>query len=124
MEPQETESKLDIKKVLRLLYIKKKLFIKGMIISFLLSCLWIFPQPRYYVSEVSLAPESGNVNVDGSITSIASSFGFNIGGGNSGDAIYPLLYPDIISSSNFLVSLFDVQVKSEDGSIQFLDVAY
>jgi len=118
MEQQETESKLDIKKVLRLLYIKKKLFIKGMIISFVLSCLWIFPQPRYYVSEVSLAPESSNANIDGSITSIASSFGFNLGGGNSGDAIYPLLYPDIISSSNFLVSLFDVQVKSEDGSIQ------
>lgn len=118
MEQQKIESKLDIKKVLRLLYQKKELFIKGIVISFLLACLWILPQPRYYDSEVSLAPESSNVDVDGSITSIASSFGFNLGGASSGDAIYPLLYPDIISSSNFLVSLFDIQVKNEDGDIQ------
>ena len=118
MEQHDDEKKLDIKRVIGILYTKKKLFIKGVIISFVLSCLWILPQPRYYVAEVSLAPESGNANMDGSITSIASSFGFNLGGMSSGDAIYPLLYPDIISSSNFLVSLFDIQVINEEADIQ------
>ncbi len=118
MEQHDGEKKLDFNKVVRILYTKKMLFVKGVIISFVLSCLWILPQPRYYVSEVSLAPESGNTNMDGSITSIASSFGFNLGGAASGDAIYPLLYPDIISSSNFLVSLFDIQVINEEEDIR------
>ena len=38
-------------------------------------------------------------------------------GGLSLDAIYPLLYPDLLPSKQFLVSLFTVNVKTADGTI-------
>lgn len=112
------EKKLDIKEVVALLWSKKKLFIRGAIIAFILSCVWILPKPRYYISTVSLAPETeSGGDVGGSLSSLASSFGFNMGGSATGDAIYPMLYPDIMSSSDFLVSLFDVRVKDSKGEV-------
>ncbi len=112
------EKKLDIKEVVALLWARKKLFIWGTVIAFVLSCVWILPKPRYYTSTVSLAPETENGgDVGGSLSSLASSFGFNMGGSASGDAIYPMLYPDILSSSDFLVSLFDVRVKDSKGKV-------
>lgn len=76
--------------------------------------------PRYYRCTVMLAPESDNMSsATGSISSLASSFG--LGGlsklaGNN-DAIYPLIYPDLLSSPNFIVTLFPVKVKTKDGEI-------
>ncbi|MBQ0022950.1 MAG: chain-length determining protein [Prevotellaceae bacterium] len=116
MEEKE-KKKLDIMAVAKLLFSKKKSFIIGFLIALVLSCLWILPKPRTYTCTVSLAPESGNSEAGGSLGSIASSFGFNLGNMASGDAIYPVLYPDIVSSSDFLVSLFDVKVKTLDGSV-------
>ena len=47
---------------------------------------------------------------------MASNFGVNIGNGSS-DAIYPQLYPDLFSSTQFIVGLFDIRVKTLDGEI-------
>lgn len=112
------EGKIDLKQVVALLWSRKKLFIRGVLIAFVLSCVWIMPKPRYYTSMVSLAPETGNNGeMSGSLSSIASSFGFNMGGGATGDAIYPMLYPDIMSSSDFLVSLFNIRVRDSKGKV-------
>lgn len=108
---------IDLREVIKKLWSKKKLFVKVLSIVFVLSCLWIFPQPRVYTTEVSLAPESSTAIEGGALSSLASSFGVNIGGMASNDAFYPLLYPDVISSSNFIVSLFDIKVRNADGDI-------
>ena len=81
-----------------------------------LSILWILPQPRYYDCSVSLAPESNGEDLGGGLASMASSFGINLGG-NGNDAIYPLLYPDLMGSNKFIVSLFDIRVKTDDNTI-------
>ena len=49
---------------------------------------------------------------------MASSFGFNIGNMTSSDAIYPTLYPDLMSSPNFIVDLFGIKVVNEEGDIK------
>ena len=79
--------------------------------TFVLSCIWIFPQPRYYTSSVTLAPEINGEDVGG-LSSIASSFGFNIGGMTGQDAIYPELYPELFGSPEFIVSLYGIQIKT------------
>lgn len=107
---------IDISKVMGHLKSKKKTFFKVWMVTFVLSCVWIFPQPRFYICDVKLAPESGGEDVGGSISSLASSFGFNLGGGGN-DAIYPTLYPDLFQSPEFLVGLFDIQVTTLDGKI-------
>ena len=48
---------------------------------------------------------------------LASAFGFNIGGASSVDAIYPTLYPELISSNDFIVDLLGVHIQTLDGEI-------
>lgn len=75
-----------------------------------------FSIPRFYVSETALAPEfsGGGMSMSGSLAELASSFGVDLGGSGSMDAIYPDLYPSIISSTDFLMSLYDVPVSTMD----------
>lgn len=106
------------KNIFNKLRAKKFLFLKVWIITFILSVAYIVPQPRTYSASTLLAPEMASGDEMGGLSAIASSFGFNLGEGGSVDAIYPTLYPDLLSSNDFIVSLFDVQVKTIDGEIQ------
>lgn len=109
---------IDLRKVFKRLKERKRLFIKALSIAFILSCIWIFPQPRYYTTTITLAPESEMLSSGGGLSSLASSFGFNIGNMTSSDAIYPTLYPDLMGSPNFIVDLFDIKVVNEEGDIK------
>lgn len=119
MEDKKTNNNsdvIDLRKVLNTLLKKKKTFFIVWIVVFILSCIWIFPQPRYYMCSVSLAPETAGDNIGGGLSSIASNFGFDIGGGGT-DAIYPLLYPELMQSNEFIVGILDVRVKTSDESL-------
>lgn len=107
---------IDLVMVYRHLMAKKRRFLKVIPIVFVLSCVWIFPEPRYYKCKVTLAPETTGENIAGGLSSIASQFGVNLGGA-SADAIYPLLYPDLMESNNFMIGLMDIKVKSADGTV-------
>ena len=73
---------------------------------------------RKYTAEVVAAPESSGSSLSNSgLGSLASMMGINMGLGESSDAIYPLLYPEIVSSLPFLTSLFDVRVEDIDGNV-------
>lgn len=108
---------LDLKVLVKSLFSRKGLFLRNAIIAFILACVWILPQPRYYKSEVTLAPEMSSGSAGGSLSDIASSFGIDLGSGPSVDAFYPMLYPDLMKSTDFVVGLFDVKVKSYDGEV-------
>ena len=102
----------------RIIMQRKKVYFKVIPVVFVLACVWIFPEPRYYRSSVDLAPEYTTESAGG-LSSIASSFGFNIGAmGGSSDAIYPILYPELFESPEFIVSLYDIKIKTEDGAIE------
>lgn len=103
---------IDLREVFKTILSKKILMLKVWIITFIASCIWIFPQPRYYTCTVSLAPETAKEDVGG-LASIASNFGFNLGGGGN-DAIYPLLYPDLMESKEFITGLFVIKVQTID----------
>ena len=93
-------------------------FFKIWPITFVVSCLLIICVPRYYSSEVKLAPELGGVMTGGTVGSLASSFGIDLGSlSENTDAISPLLYPDLMEDNRFVTNLFTVAVKSADGTI-------
>ena len=73
-------------------------------------------KPKSYQANVMLAPEvSSSANSMGKgISDIASSFGFDIGGQNMIDAIYPDIYPDVFNSTGFIKGLFSVPVRLKD----------
>jgi hypothetical protein len=117
MNNNDKKDIIDMGEVFNVLWRERKTFYKVLPIVFVLSCVWIFPEPRYYTCDVALAPEGGE-DAMGGLASVASSFGLNIGDMSSSDAIYPLLYPDLFESPEFVVGLFNVQVTTSDGSLK------
>lgn len=107
---------INIFKIIRTLWNHKKRFFKVWVVTFVFSCVWILPQPRFYTTEVSIAPESAEGNAAGNLASLAANFGLDIGQ-NASDAIYPQLYPDLMGSTEFLVGLLDIQVTTQEGDV-------
>ena len=118
MEEKNNKILIDINQVTKKLRANKLLFFKVWGITIVLACIWILPQPRYYKCKVSIAPESSSTSLpSGGIASLASNFGFNLGNLNNTDAIYPQLYPELLKSTDFLVGLLDIKIKTKDGKI-------
>lgn len=107
--------KLDV--LFHLLWKRKRLFIINFAIVFVLSAIYAFSLPRYYQAKVTLAPEfsSGNSLGGGTLGSLASIAGINLGSMGTEDAIVPNLYPDLMTSTDFLTSLFSIQIQTQTG---------
>lgn len=110
---------IDLRVIFKKILANKKLYIKVLPIVFVLSCAYILCIPRTYTSSLSLAPEMNNSSsLGGTIGSLASSFGFDLGNMETSDAINPMLYPDLMEDNGFIVGLFDIKVASADGEIK------
>ena len=70
-------------------------------------------QKREYSVSVTLAPEvQGGAKSSGSLGSIASMFGVNLGSASSSaDALNITMFPEIAKSTPFLTQLFDVELN-------------
>jgi len=120
MEEKKTNSSdiIDLRVIFQKIWDKKKLFLyKVWPITFILACIYILGVPRYYTSDAKLAPEMGNSIANGTLGSIASSFGFDLSEMQTSDAITPLLYPDLMEDNGFVAGLFNIKVVSQDGEI-------
>ena len=118
MEDKKELEVIDLRVIFNKIWSRRKLFYKILPITFVLSCAFILCIPRYYSSSLSLAPEmGGSSGLGGTIGSLASSFGFDLGSMETTDAINPMLYPDLMDDNGFVVGLFDIKVKSKDGEI-------
>lgn len=109
---------INISEIVRLVWDNKMRFVAVGAVTFVLACAYILCIPRYYRSEVRLVPEAENAVNASSLASIASSFGFDIGLGQSTDAISPEIYPDLFESNDFIVELLGIGVRSEDGTVR------
>lgn len=109
---------IDLRLIFQKIWKRKILFMKVLPIVFILSCLYIICFPRTYTSNTKMAPELDNPMSGGTLGSIASSFGINLGDMQTSDAITPLLYPDLMEDNKFVTDLFKIQVESLDGEIK------
>lgn len=109
------ESSIDFGKIFKDLLKHKMLYIKVLPITFVIAAIIALSIPNYYNCEVKLSPEmSGSKASAGSLASLASSFGVNLGSmGNGTEALFPTLYPDLMNSVDFKTSLFPVSVTIE-----------
>lgn len=108
---------IDVFDLVKKMWANKKLYTKTLPIAFVISCIYILGFPRYYSTEIKLAPELGGSSMVSTLGSLASSLGFDLNELESNDAITPLLYPDLMEDNGFVTSLFNVKVTSKDGSI-------
>lgn len=109
---------IDLREIIKKILSKKKLYVYVLGITFVLASALILCVPRYYKSTVSLVPEMGGATDGGALGSIVASFGIDMGDMQGGDAISPLLYPDLMQSNDFVVGLLDIPIQTADGSVQ------
>lgn len=115
MNQNAEDKKIGLSEIVARLRNRKRKFLLLWCVTFVLSCIWILPQPRYYTCTVKLAPEG--LDLAGGYAAIASTLGLG-GAGMSSDAIYPTLYPELFDSPEFMVGLFDIEIETDDGSIR------
>lgn len=124
MEPIiKNEIRLDL--IFKLVKDNWKAYMLVMFVTALLSSLLIICVPRYYVVSVKLAPEYGEEGgFGGALGGAASLLGVNMNSMIGTDAILPEFYPDIINSTDFLVPIMYVPVKTQDGEFEGTYVEY
>ncbi|MCM1107556.1 MAG: hypothetical protein NC388_00710 [Clostridium sp.] len=105
------------------LWHEKRLYIKYAFIAVAVAVVIVFSIPKTYSTSVMLAPEAQKSPLSGSMSSLASMAGLNLGG-MSEDAFGVDLYPTIVSSKDFLTRLFDVRVRSAERDIDTTYSAY
>ncbi len=93
----------------------KLLYFVTLFVAFVLSVYIILCVPRYYTTDIKLAPEVESSSSSGAIGSLASSLGFDMSQLKSSDAITPLLYPELMEDNKFIVDLFSIQIQTIDG---------
>lgn len=119
MEEKKEMETIDLRVIFSKIWAKKKIYYIVLPIVFILSCAYILCIPRTYTSSLSLAPEMNNSsNLGGTIGSLASSFGIDLGSMETTDAINPMLYPDLMEDNGFVVGLFNIKVATADGSLK------
>ena len=114
---QKKKKGVDFKHLIQLAWKHRSLYYKVFGITFVVACIYAFSLPRVYKCEVMLAPELSTARNTASLSSIARSFGLKLGNtmmGNTSEALFPTLYPDLMNSVDFKTSLFNIQVCAED----------
>lgn len=110
---------INLVEICRTLWKHRRLYYMVLPTTLVVTYLLTLCVPRYYTCEVELAPEGQSGLSGGSLASLASSFGIgNADMMNGEDAISALLYPDLLKSPNFIVTLFPIQVETSDGSVK------
>lgn len=113
------EDVIDVGKLIRKVWSRRKLMVKALVIAFVVSAALILCVPKTYTTTSKLAPElSTGSMTDGLVGSLASSFGIDVSTMQTSDAISPLLYPDLMEDNGFITSLFSIKVRSCDGEVE------
>lgn len=113
--PQEVEEQeIDLMEYARKLWEARVLLLKVAGIAAIVGVVIALTTPKQYTVSVTLAPESSKAG-GGGLSGIASMLG--VGGlsmGNDADALNVTLYPDIVSSTPFVLDLMDTPVRTID----------
>lgn len=115
---QQEESSIDFGAIFAALKKYKRLFYKVLSITFVVACILMLSIPNTYQCEVKLAPELSTSRSMNSLSAMAASFGLKMGTGAMGntEALYPMIYPELMGGTDFKVSLFDVPVHKKDST--------
>ena len=125
VSPQQSEEQeIDLIELAQKVWAERKLVFKACGIAVIVALVVAFSIPKEYATSVTLAPETGGKSVSGGIGALASMAGISLGASSGEDALSPELYPDIVSSTPFLINLFDVRVKSEEAEVDTTLYAY
>lgn len=115
--PEEQE--IDLLELAGKVWAERRLVLKWCGVAVVVALVVGFSIPKEYTTTVMLAPEvEGGSRSLGGLSALAGMAGINVNAGESSDALYPELYPDIVSSVGFTTELFPVSVEDEEGELK------
>lgn len=123
-ETEKDELEIDWMEILRKIVAIRKTLYKAAGIGLVLGVIIALSTPKQYTVSVTLAPEMGSDSKSGGLASLASSFLGSGSLGSSPDALNAALSSEIVSSTPFLLELFDTRVQTLDGELDTTLVAY
>ena len=111
------EEEIDLLELARKLWDSRRMLIRWGIAGAVIGLIVAFSIPREYTTTIKLAPEANDGKAaSGGLGALASMAGISMGTGGGADAVYPQLYPDVVSSVPFVVGLFDVNLVDKEGN--------
>ena len=109
---EDEEQEIDLMEYARKLWESRKTLLIAAGIAAVLGVIIALTTPRQYTVTVTLAPESTKSG-GGSLSGIASMLGMGgLSMGSDADALNVMLYPNIVSSTPFILDLMDTPVKT------------
>lgn len=112
-EQEGEEKEIDLLELAMKLWAQRKKLIIWSICGAVIGLIVAFSIPKEYTTTVKLAPEITDPKASsGGLGALASMAGISMGSSGGADAVYPQLYPDVVSSVPFATSLFDVVVPT------------
>lgn len=120
----EEEKDIDLTLILKKLLQNKKMILLWCLVGLVLGLIIAVSIPREYQTSVTLAPEAnGNKSSNSNLGALAAMAGVNIGSSGA-DAVSPQLYPDIVKSAPFSLSLLNVMLTDKDEKRKFTVAEY
>ncbi|MDE6300433.1 MAG: chain-length determining protein [Muribaculaceae bacterium] len=115
---ENQESEIDLMELAMTLWKQRRKIIKWCICGAVIGLIVAFSIPKEYTTSVALAPEwNNNKSSNTGLSALASMAGLNLGSSGGTEALFPILYPDVVRSVPFITGLFDVKVRlSEEDS--------
>ena len=114
---QHDEEEIDLLELALKVWAERKWILKCCGWAVLVGLVIAFSIPKEYTATATIAPEMSDGKSGGGLSSLAAMAGINMSVSTGADAIYPDLYPDIVSSTPFITGLFNVLVKDLKGEI-------
>ena len=112
-----SQEEIDLLELALKVWGERKFVLKACGYAVLIGLVIAFSIPREYTANAMIAPELSDNKTTGGLSSLAAMAGYNLNATSTADAIYPDLYPDIVTSTPFITGLFNVQVKDLDEEV-------
>jgi len=115
---EQEESSIDFGQIFAALKKYKRLYYKVLSIVFVVACIYTLGLRNYYTCEVKLSPElSTKSGRTSGLAALASQFGMNLGSNMMAtEALFPMVYPELMNSVDFKASLFNVPIHKKDST--------
>ncbi|MDE7414331.1 MAG: chain-length determining protein [Muribaculaceae bacterium] len=116
---EEEEKEIDLLELFKKVWAKRKMVMIWCAVGAVLGLVIAFSIPKEYTTSIKLAPEAGDSkSSSGGMGALAAMAGINLGS-QSADAVSVQLYPDIVKSVPFSLSLLSVPVTDVDEKKHF-----
>ena len=122
-ETEDDELEIDWMDILRRIIAIRKTLYKAAGIGLVAGIIIALSTPKQYTVSVTLSPEMGSDAKGGGLASMAASF-LGASANNTPDALNAALSSEIVSSTPFLLELFDTRVQTLNGELDTTLVAY